>query len=79
MDRVRGPAAEPDLVALVEDALLEDEGVQAHLITVAHEDGVIYLRGRATSPQAREAATRAAARVPGVHAVVNELELGPAT
>ncbi|MDH7570658.1 MAG: BON domain-containing protein [Armatimonadota bacterium] len=64
-----------DLVEQVEDALLEDEQVQAHLIRVERKGGVIYLRGRATTPQAREAATRAAARVPGVQAVVNELEL----
>jgi osmotically-inducible protein OsmY len=49
--------------------------VQDHLITVTREGRIIYLRGRATSPQARDAATRAAAQVPGVHAVVNELEV----
>lgn len=70
-----GLTAQTDLVEQVEDALLDDEEVQAHLIHVTNEEGVIYLRGRATSATAREAATRAAARVPCVQAVVNELEI----
>lgn len=62
-----------DLAERVEEALLEDDQVQAHLIKVSCNGGVVYLRGYATHPQAREAATRAAARVFGVQAVVNEL------
>jgi len=69
--------AEVDLVEQVEDALLDEDQVQSHLIQVLRDEGVIYLRGRATDARAREAATRAAARVPGVQAVVNELEVRP--
>lgn len=67
-----------DLVEQVEDALLDDERCQSHLIRVEREGAIIYLRGRATNPRAREAATRVAASVPGVQAVVNELELARA-
>lgn len=70
-----GLLVEGDLVEQVEEALLEDENVQAHLIQVSREGGIIYLRGHATNARAREAATRAAAKVHGVQAVVNELEV----
>mgnify|MGYP003799612717 CR=1 FL=1 len=73
----KGGGAEADLVELVEESLLEDEQVRSQWIEVSREEGVIYLRGRAPNARAREAATRAAARVPGVHAVVNELEIHP--
>lgn len=64
-----------ELEERVEEALLEDENVQAHLIQVSREGSIIYLRGRALNARGREAATRAAAKVLGVQAVVNELEL----
>ncbi len=64
-----------DLVEQVEDALLDDEHAPSHGIEIAREGGIIYLRGFAPNARAREAATRVVARVPGVQAVVNEMEV----
>ena len=75
MDNRHSVATEADLVERVQDALLEDERVQDHLIRVLRRGGIIYLQGHATSAEAREVATRAAAKVPGVQAVVNELQV----
>jgi len=59
----------------VEDELNFDPRVNASAIGVAVKDGIVTLSGRVDSYWEKVAAEEAAARVSGVKAVVNELEI----
>jgi len=61
----------------VEDELQWEPSLNAAEIGVAVKDGIVTLTGRVSSLTQKYAAARAAARVAGVKAVANELEVGP--
>jgi len=60
----------------VEAELQWEPSIDAAVIGVAVKDGVVTLSGRVPSYDQKMAAARAAARVRGVKAVANELEVG---
>ena len=60
----------------VEAELQYEPSIDAAAIGVAVKDGIVTLTGRVASLAQKYAAARAAARVAGVKAVVNELEVG---
>jgi osmotically-inducible protein OsmY len=60
----------------VEAELQYEPSIDAAAIGVAVKDGIVTLTGRGASLAQKYAAARAAARVAGVKAVVNELEVG---
>jgi len=60
----------------VEAELQYEPSVSAAVIGVAVKNGVVTLTGRVSSLAEKYAAARAAARVEGVKAVANELEIG---
>ena len=60
----------------VEDELQWEPSVNAAEIGVAVKDSIVTLTGRVSSLTQKHAAARAAARVAGVKAVANELEVG---
>jgi osmotically-inducible protein OsmY len=60
----------------VEDELQWEPSINAAEIGVAVKDGIVTLTGRVPSLTQKYAAARAAARVAGVKAVANELEVG---
>jgi osmotically-inducible protein OsmY/sporulation protein YlmC with PRC-barrel domain len=60
----------------VEEELRWEPSVNAAAIGVAVKDGIVTLTGRISSYVEKMAAARAAARVAGVKAVVNDLEVG---
>jgi osmotically-inducible protein OsmY len=60
----------------VEAELQWEPSLNAAGIGVAVKDGIVTLTGRVTSYAEKTAAARAAARVTGVKAVANELEVG---
>ena len=60
----------------VEAELQWEPSVNAAEIGVAVKDGIVTLTGRVSSLTQKYAAARAAARVAGVKAVANELEVG---
>ena len=55
--------------------LLSDEGVFSHLIDVTTENGIVMLTGTVDHLLAKEQATKIAAYIKGVRAVVNNLEV----
>jgi osmotically-inducible protein OsmY len=61
----------------VRAALAADTRVNEHLVRVRVENGTAYLTGRQDTVGARDAATEAAAHVPGIVAVQNDLEVMP--
>jgi osmotically-inducible protein OsmY len=61
----------------VRAALAADTRVNEHLVRVHVENGTAYLTGRQDTVGARDAATEAAARVPGIVAVQNDLAVMP--
>jgi osmotically-inducible protein OsmY len=67
--------ADQRLAAAVAEALLADAMVYAAHIDVRTEDGIVHLGGVVLEPADLPEATRTAARVPGVRAVVDEMEL----
>lgn len=71
--RARVPDAE--LAGKVRGALYATFGVGADEVAVAAQDGFISLYGEVRSDAARVQAERIAARVPGVRAVDNKLEI----
>lgn len=64
-----------ELIRLVEDELQRHPDVDATVIAVSGLDGRVLLRGTVGSPGERDAAGKAAARVFGLVAVDNELEV----
>ena len=60
----------------VEEELQYEPSVNAAAIGVAVKNGIVTLTGRVTSLAEKYAAARAAARVSGVKAVANDLEVG---
>ena len=68
-------AADDQLAAQVEQALLNDQEIYARHIDVDAEHGVVHLSGLIWSVEELSKAKRVAARVPGVKRVVSELEL----
>ena len=60
----------------VEDELQWEPSVNAAEIGVAVKDSIVTLTGRVSSLRQKHAAARAAARLAGVKAVANELEVG---
>lgn len=81
--RVTAPAGaevveEPSLEEEIRRALKADRRVNERLVLVdVDATGVAYLSGRQDTVQARDAATEAVSRVPGVTAVSNDLEVQP--
>ncbi|MCC6368208.1 MAG: BON domain-containing protein [Bryobacterales bacterium] len=59
----------------VEQELASQPGLDAASIRVSAADGIITLTGHVANHAGKAAAEHAAARVPGVHAVVTELEV----
>lgn len=68
-------AADDDVVARVEQALLRDPQIFARHIDVDAERGVVRLSGYVWSSEDFFEAKRVAATVPGVTAVVSQLEM----
>ena len=70
-------AADSDaqLVSEVRARLAAEKGLASTALEVRARDGMVTLRGRVASPAQRAAAERAARSVPGVKAVVSELEV----
>jgi osmotically-inducible protein OsmY len=71
------PGPSVSLEAAVEAALAADRRVNAYLVHVRIEDGTAYLEGRQETVMARAAAGEVAAHVPGIAAVVNDIEVIP--
>lgn len=61
----------------VREALEADPRVNAYLVIVRVEEGVVYLTGRQDTVQASDAATEIVAHIPGVLGVSNDLEIMP--
>lgn len=72
-----GAAADSDaqLVREVRARLAAEKGLASTAMEVRAREGMVTLRGRVASPAQRAAAERAARSVPGVKAVVSELEV----
>ena len=70
-------AADSDaqLVSEVRARLAAEKGLASTALEVRAREGMVTLRGRVASPAQRAAAERAARSVPGVKAVVSELEV----
>ena len=68
-------AADAELTARVEQVLLADSAIYARHIDVETTRGVVHLSGYVWSSDDLYEARRVAATVPGVTAVVNQLEL----
>lgn len=80
----RSPEAEPrgpesytdlDIVRAVEDELLVNEGVSAHLVDVSVEEGIVTLSGTVENLLERDLAVRIAQSVWGVRAVIDRMEM----
>lgn len=63
------------LTARVKTALAREPGVSALAINVDTDRGVVYLKGRVSSPDEAARASDVARRVEGVRRVVNELDV----
>lgn len=61
----------------VQSKVLSDPNVPSRQISVQAQNGVVTLAGNVTSDQERAAAANAAAQVPGVKTVVNNLQVAP--
>ncbi|NIP42292.1 MAG: BON domain-containing protein, partial [candidate division Zixibacteria bacterium] len=72
---VSGPAQEMDDIIsyAVENQLLTDPGVPAHLIDVQTNEGVVTLYGSVVNLLAKERAAKVAETVKGVRSVINEI------
>jgi osmotically-inducible protein OsmY len=57
----------------VENQLIADEGVPAHLINVQAKDGIVSLSGNVNNLMAKERAGKVAETVKGVKAVINKI------
>jgi osmotically-inducible protein OsmY len=62
---------------LLRAALSADRRINEHLIQVHLENGTAYLSGRQDTVEAHDAVIEIAAHVPGVTAVVDDLEVRP--
>ena len=71
----RAPIPDAELAGKVRGALYATFGVGAEEVAVAARDGFISLYGEVRTDAARIRAERIAARVPGVRAVDNKLEI----
>src|SRR6266508_4059802 len=58
-------------------ALFADERVKGRQVSVETKTGVVYLRGKVDSSEAKAAATEVARSVPGVRHVKNDLTYAP--
>jgi len=68
-------ARKPVLNEVVRAALDHDSRVNANLIIISVEDGIVYLTGRQDTVQGSSAATEIAERVPGIVGVFNDMEI----
>ena len=75
----KSAARNPDteLAGRVRGALHASFGTPAEEIGVTAQGGFVFLYGEVVSEPVRARAERIAARVPGVRAVTNELQLSP--
>jgi osmotically-inducible protein OsmY len=67
--------AHESLAAAVQAALAKDERTSPYPIEVEDENGVVTLMGKVSSPWVRETAEGIASGMPGVVAVISELEV----
>lgn len=65
-----------DLVEKVRDALSADERTAELTVEITDQNGVITLEGWVPSDEARRMAGEVAGEVPGVSAVINDLNVG---
>jgi osmotically-inducible protein OsmY len=66
-----------DITIIIRTQLLRDEGVEAHLIDVGTEDGIVVLSGSVDNLLAKDQAFRIAESLKGVRAVVNNISVLP--
>lgn len=71
------PLSPESIERAVHRALLIDEGVPAHLIDVALENGVVSLSGIVPHLAAKERATRVTETIKGVQSVLNHIKVSP--
>jgi osmotically-inducible protein OsmY len=67
-----------DITLAIEEELLSDESIPAHLIDVEANQGIAVLSGSVHTLQAKERAVEIAETIKGVRAVVNQIEVKPA-
>jgi len=66
-----------DIALAIEEELLADEGVPAHLIDVETKEGIAILSGVTNTLQARDRASEITETIRGVRAVVNQIAVKP--
>ncbi|MBD3167936.1 MAG: BON domain-containing protein [candidate division Zixibacteria bacterium] len=66
-----------DIAIAVENELIADEAVSAHLIDVGVVDGIVTLAGTVDNLLAKDRATKLARTVIGVRSVVNNIDVKP--
>lgn len=66
-----------DIAMAVENELIADEAVSAHLIDVGVEDGIVTLTGTVDNLLAKDRATKLTRTVIGVRSVVNNIDVKP--
>ena len=66
-----------DIVVAIEEEILSDEKVPAHLIDVEANQGIAVLSGSVHTLQAKERAVEIAETIRGVRAVVEQIEVKP--
>ncbi|MBD3315350.1 MAG: BON domain-containing protein, partial [Chitinivibrionales bacterium] len=73
----RGPenATAEEIVKAVEDELVVNQGVSAHLVDVSAEDGIVTLSGTVENLLEEDMAIRIARSVWGVRAVIDRIEV----
>lgn len=75
-DTLRSTTSDLRLAAAVKLAIAEDDRLDARLIAVSVQDGVVTLRGKVGSMGLRLHATNVATDIEGVRRVENELDVG---
>jgi osmotically-inducible protein OsmY len=73
----QGQIPDNKIVIALEEALRLEQGIQAQLIDVASDNGIVNLSGMVYNMMAKNRATKVAESIRGVRAVINTIEVVP--
>jgi hyperosmotically inducible periplasmic protein len=76
---VKGVASDSWITSKAKIALFADDRVKGREVNVETKQGVVHLRGKVESPEAKDAAGEVAKGIEGVKNVKNELQVVPST
>jgi hyperosmotically inducible protein len=76
---VKGVASDSWITSKAKIALFADDRVKGREVSVETKQGVVHLRGKVESPEAKEAAGEVAKGIEGVKNVKNDLQVVPST